>query len=308
MNNLESVIKKYAVENYGNLIVPDKPIFDENTKTWKYPLGSTYPRIIEDEITKDVLVGFLEFRDLGVIKINDKLQIIDATPSEQCDERLLERLDFWKQQSEKIVVTASSDVFAKIAEGQHVLNPLGVILDALITIKDKEIKISNSDIYEQRNYEKYIQYLELLEELQIVRKVQDGYIQGNLYVELLNVIRTSDHRSLKTILISHVIKKKYSTLRQVFDIRQLEPFVHLANMYYLPSLDAEKLIHISRPHLYQQYENNYKRITPLDFNSKLNELTDKGALKYESGYLVGNKEYFDNMLEMKQEVQLNPMM
>lgn len=307
MNTLEHTVQKYAVDNYGDLIVPDKPVFDEKTKIWKAQLRSTYPRIIEDEKSNEVLVGFLDLRDLGMIKLNDKLQVLDATPSKKCDEQLSSRLDLWKQQTERIVVTASSDVFAKIEESIHVLNPLELILEQLInTVKDKEIKILDTDIHEQRNTDRIMQYLELLLELDIVRRVQGGYVHGNTYVGLLEKEK-SNSRKLRTVLLSYVIKQKYSTLRQVFGIRQLEPYIHLANAYYSASLEAERLIHISRPHLYQRYQNFYKKITTWEFDSKLNELIDKESLQYENNYLMGNKEHFDNMLEMKQEVQLNPM-
>ena len=307
MSNLEYTIQKYAVDHYGDLIVPDKPVFDEKTKIWRAQLRSTYPRIIEDEQSKEILVGFLDLKDLGTIKLNDKLQIIDATASKECDDQLYSRLNLWKQQTEKIVVTASSDVFARIEETIHVLNPLELILDQLTsTIKDKEIIISDTEIFEQHNTERIMQYLELLLELNIVRRVKDGYVHGNTYVGLLEEVKTNS-RKLRTILLSHVIKQKYSTLRQVFGIRQLEPFIHLANAYYSSSLEAERLIHMSRPHLYQRYQAFYKKITTWEFKSKLDELIDKEALQYENDYLVGNKEYFGDMLELKKEVQLSPI-
>ncbi|MDE2588614.1 hypothetical protein [Candidatus Nitrosotalea okcheonensis] len=307
MNSLEYAIKKYAVDHYGDLIVPNKPVFDEKTKIWKSELRSTYPRIVEDEISGEILVGFLDLKDLGTIKFNDKLQFIDATPSDKCEVQLSSRLDLWKQQTERIVVIASSDVFAKIEESSHVLNPLELILDQLIaTVKDNEIKILDTDVYEQRKPERIMEYLELLLELGIVRRVTGGYVHGNTYVGLLEIAK-SDSRKLRTALLSHVIKQKYSVLRQVFGIRQLEPFVHLANAYYSASLEAERLIHMSSPHLYRRYQDFYKKITMWEFKSKLSELVDKGALHYDNEYLVGNKEYFDNMLKMKQEIQLNPM-
>lgn len=306
MNNLEFVIKKYSVDHYGDLIIPDKPVFDDKTKIWKTQLRSTYPRIIVDDISGEVLVGFLVLKDLGTITLNDNLQIIDATSSEKCDDQLSSRLDLWKQQTERIVVSASSDVFAKIEEGIHVLTPLELILDQLInTVKDNELKILDSDIHEQPRPDKIMQYLELLLELNIIRRVHGGYVHGSTCVGLLE--KANNSKKLKTLLLSHVIEQKYSILRQVFGITQLEPYVHLANAYYSASLEAEKLIHISPSHLYQRYQDFYKKITRWVFDSKLNELVDKGALRYEDNYLVGNKEYFNNMLQMKEKIQLNPV-
>ncbi len=307
MNELESTVKKYVVNHYGDLIIPDTPVYDDMTKTWMVQLGSTYPRIIEDEVSKEVLVGYLDLKELGMIKLNDQLEIIDATPSNLCDDNLSYRLDFWKQQTERIVIIGSSYVFAKIEESNHVFHPLELILDRLIdTTRDSEIKITDNEISEQRKSHRIRQYLDLLLELKIVRRTQGGYVHGNTYVGLVEKVQNNPPK-LRTVLLSHIIQQKYSTLRQVFGIAQLEPFVHLANTYYSASLEAEKLIHMSKQHLYQRYQDFYKRISDWEFESKLHELIDKGAFQYEQNYLIGNEEYFDNMLELKQKVQLNPI-
>jgi len=307
MSNLEYIVKKHTTENYGDLIVADKPIFDENTKIWKSQLCSTYPRIIEDEKSKEIIVRFLNLRDLGTIEINENMKIINATSHKKCEDYLTSRIDLWKKHAEKIVVTASSDVFAKIAEGIHVLNPLRLVLGEITKFKkENNIIVEGDEIDQQRRPPKIRQYLELLAELDIVKKVDNGYTYGNVLVGLLENDSSKKPRELQNILLSHVIKRKYSTLRQVFGITQLEPFVHLANTYYWPSLDAEKLMHTTRSHLYQRFQDYYDKVSSWDFNSKLSELIDNDALQDKNGYLIGNKDQFDAMLELKQTVVLNP--
>lgn len=306
MSDVEYTIKEYAVDHYGDLVVPTKPTFDNKTKIWKAQLRSTYPRIIEDEKSGEVLVGFLDLKDLGIIKLNDKLQVIDATTSKECDEQLFNKLDLWKKETERIVITASSDVFAKFEESIHVLNPLELILDQLLsTTKDGDIKIADAEIEQENNPDRILEYLDLLLELKIVRRVQGGYIHGNTYAELLAKIK--DSQKLKTVLISYIIKQRYPVLRQVFGITQLEPFVHLVNTYYSASLEVGKLIHMSFQHLHQRYQTLYKKMTKWDFESKLNELVEKGALEYENHYVIGKNEYFNDMLQLREKVQLNPM-
>ncbi|RJQ26192.1 hypothetical protein C4565_07250 [Candidatus Parcubacteria bacterium] len=304
MSNLEYAVKKYAVEHYGDLIVPDEPNYDENTKIWKVQLRSTYPRIIEDEKSKEVVVRFLDLQNLGIIKINDNLQVVEATSNEKCEHQLSTRIDLWKHQAEEIVVNASANVFAEIAESIHVLNPLWLVLGEITRLDKEKIKILEKEIDEQRRSGKLKQYLELLAELHIVKKIGDDYTYGNVYVALEEMEK--DSRKRKIALLSHVIKSKYSTLRQVFGITQLEPYVHLANTYYWPSLDAEKLIHTTRSRLYEQYQDYYGKVHSWDFDSRISELTDHGAFQKENGYLIGNKDQFDKMLELKQTVLLNP--
>lgn len=306
MTSLENVVQKYAIEHYGDLIVPDRPLYEENTKTWKVQLRSTYPRIIRDERFKETIVRFLALADLGTININEKLQIVDATSDDNIEDNLVSRLDLWKQQSEQIVVKASSDVFAKIAESTHVLYPLGLILDVLARHKESKFTILEIEVEEQRRPKKIRQYLQLLEELDIVRKVDNGYTYGNIFVGLME--QTVDEpRKLKTALISHVINRKYSTLRQVFGINQLEPYVRLANAYYWPSLDAEKLVYTTRSRLLQRYQDYYDKVSGWDFETRLSELQYEGAIVEDNGYLIGDKDRFENMLKMKHSsLVLNP--
>lgn len=308
MSSLD-VVKKFTIEHYGDLINADKPIFEEKTRIWKAKLQSTYPRIIEDEQSKEPVVGFLVFKDLGIIKLDEKMTVVEATSRKECVERLSSKLELWKQESEKIVVKALSDVFAKIEESPHVLAPLLEILDQItMNPSDNNFELSEDDIKEHEKADRIRDYLSLLEGLDIVRKRSDGaYVRGNTYVPLLGEARNNP-RELKTLILSYVIHNRYSALRQVFDIRQLEPYVHLANSYYSASLETDRLIHMSEPQLFQRHVRFYKKLHPWDFQSKLRKLVEEGALQRENNYLVGNSERFEKMMKLKPSVELNPIM
>src|SRR5688500_2056165 len=104
MSTVEQVVQRYMVKHYGDLIMPDKPKYDEHNRIWQVRLHSTYPRIIKDDRLNEVIVRFLDLRDLGIIKISDKLEIIEATSEENCEHQLASRIDVWRKQSEQIVV------------------------------------------------------------------------------------------------------------------------------------------------------------------------------------------------------------
>lgn len=305
MSNPQQIILKYVVDNYGDLITADTPSYDEATKNWISRLRSTYPRIIEDEKSKEVVVHFLRLTGLGVIKLNENLEVVEATSSDNCEYQLESRLDLWKRHAEQIVVSASSDVFARIAESIHVLNPLKVILDQLTKSRKDGLVILNNEIDQQKKPERVRRYLNLLEELTIIRRVEKGYAYDNAFVSLAEEVGNNP-KDLRMAILSMVFKRKYPTLRQVFGITQLEPFVHLANAYYWPSLDAEKLIHITPERLFKRYQRYYDDMTRWDFESKLSDLIDEKAIIEEDGYLIGNESRFKSMLEMKPQVQLNP--
>ena len=38
MSNVEYVVRKHTIETYGDLIVPDKPVFDNITEKWQVQL------------------------------------------------------------------------------------------------------------------------------------------------------------------------------------------------------------------------------------------------------------------------------
>lgn len=305
MSKVEQIAQRYTADHYGDLIVPDKPMYNERMKLWEVFLRSTYPRIIKDEQTNDVLVRFLDLRKLGILKIDNELQVIEATSTESCESQLVSRIEMWKAQSEQIVIKASSDVFGKIAVGEYVLNPFLLIFDRLARHRDT-FTILDEEINAQQRSSRLRQYLQLLEELEIVKKVDQGYSYGNRYVGILEESKTKG-LDMQTALISHVIERRYSALRQVFGITQLEPYVHLANAFYWPSLDAERLVHTTRKSLMQRFRDFYGKVFTWGFDLKLSHLIKQGAIIEENGYLTGDKVRFESMLTLKQNnMRLNP--
>jgi len=311
---VDEIVQKYVVLHYGDLIRPDKANYDERTKSWRVGLRSTYPRIVDDEETSERRVRFLHLSDLGVVTLNDKLEVTDATSSEACDEQLGHRIGLWRKISEQIVTSGCSDSLARIAEGIHVLNPLKLVLEQLAkaALTSSPTMIRESKIEEQDRRDRIREYLGLLQELGIVRKVdsndtsEGGYQIGNKLAMMSE--RVDDSKLLTTILMSHVIRERYSTLRQVFLITQLDPFIQLANCYYWPALEAGELVRATHSSLWLKCQLEYDWKSDWDFESKLSDLERQGALKEnEKGYIVGDEALFTNMRERAyNDVLLNP--
>ncbi len=169
-----------------------------------------------------------------------------------------------------------------------------------------ETRIKEDQIDEHDRPERIRQYLKLLEELSIVKKVENGYAYGDLFTALSERAR-NDPRMLRIAILSHVIKERYSTLRYVFGITQLEPFLHVDSCYYWHALDAEKLIHTTHSTLYHRYQSYYGWSSSWSFQSILSDLMEQGALTEESGYVNGTQTQLDTMLKLKQTtLELNP--
>jgi hypothetical protein len=297
-------VRRYVVRRYGNLISVGEPEFDAKTKTWLAELKSDYPRIIHDDRSPDKrILKFLSLRRLGIIKMGENLQPIEATSRQICIENLSSFLDMWQQRAERIIVKVSSDHFARINEAQWVLAKIGMIVSNLL---QKEM-ITEGEIasHNPREEDKIRRYLGLLEGLDLVRRIDEGYTYGNLFAELRGQASSVQH--FKLAILSHVIRERYSTLRENFGISQLESFIHVDSCYYRPTLEAETLLYLTRDSIIDRYTALYGRKSPLRIAYILGELVNVRALEHEDKYYFGNEELFSQMLNLKSEIaELSP--
>lgn len=292
-------VRKYAVRHYGNLISVAEPEFDARTKTWLAEVKSDYPRIIHDDRRpNERILKFLSLRRLGVIKFGDDLKFIEATPREICIQNLSSFLDMWQERAERIIVKASSDYFARLNETQTVLSKVAMIISNL---RMKEIISENEIAFSSPKGERKIrQNLKLLEGLDLVREIEGGYTYGNLFAELLR--QTSSFQEFKIAVLSHVIRERYSTLKETLGISQLETIVHVDSCYYRPALEAENLLYWTSDSIINHYTKFYGRLSPLRITHILGELVNVKALEREDKYYFGNEELFSQMLDLKSEM------
>ncbi|MDH5782242.1 MAG: hypothetical protein OEZ35_01055 [Candidatus Bathyarchaeota archaeon] len=292
-------VRKYAVRHYGNLISVDEPKFDARTKTWLTELKSDYPRIIHDDRSPNVrMLKFLSLRRLGMIKLGENLQPIEATSRKVCIQNLSSFLDMWQERAERIIVKVSSDHFARINEAQWVLAKVGMIISNLLQkemILEEEIAS-----HHPKEESKIRRYLKLLEGLDLVRQIDEGYTYGNLFTELRR--QTSGVQEFKIVVLSQVIRERYSTLKETFGISQLETFVHVDSCYYRPALEAEELLYWTGDSIVNRYSKLYGRKSPLRITYILGELVNVKALEREDKYYFGNDRLFSQMLDLKSEM------
>jgi hypothetical protein len=296
-----SAVRKYAIQHYGNLISVDEPEFNPADKTWVAELRSDYPRIVHDDRSpNERILKFLSLRRLGTIKIGVNLEPIEATSRDDCVNTLSCYLDRWQERAERIIIKASADNLAKIYEAKWVLGKIGTIISRLYrknVIADSEI--DNLSIKEA---EKIRRYLQLLETLDIVSHVDNHYSYGNMFTELS--VGTHNFEQLSTVILSHIIRERYSALRETFGISQLETFVHVDSCYYRPALEAERLVYWT----YDSFEDHcarvYGRKSKILFKMPyiLEELVNVDALRYEDKYYFGNIKLFEEMQKQKDEM------
>jgi hypothetical protein len=294
-------VRRYAIQHYGNLISVDDPEFDIANKTWVAELISDYPRILHDDKSPDDrILKFLSLRRLGTIRIGENLEPVEATSRDECVENLSNLLDLWQQRAERIIIKASADNLARIHEAKWIMGKIGTIISRLY----RQDTIFDTQIEELRHKEeaKVKRYLHLLETLEIVRHEDDHYTYGNMFTSLAS--QSKNFEELSTAVLSHIIRERYSALRETFGISQLETFVHVNSSYYRPALEADRLVYWNLDSFEHHYEGSYGRKSRTIFKIPyiLEELVNVEALKHEDKYYFGNDSLFKEMQKQKDEM------
>ena len=299
VNNAKTVALRYVLRHYGNLVSVEDPIFDKESKTWATRIRTDYPRIIQnDQQPDEIILKFLSINQLGSLRFTEDFKPIDATSREECISNLRMYLNLWRERAERIILAASTDQIARIAETQWVLNP---ILKVISNLERKEI-ISDEEVKQVSRTERMKQYLELLETLQLVRRIDGGYTYGNLLTSLQENRSIKGIEELEVTVLSHILKTSYPVLRDVFHITQIDRFLHVDSCYYTPALEAETILHLKRESITARCNNEYGDKDSLGVGQILDKLVRVKALEYEPPYYHANKGLFSEMLDMKSKL------
>jgi len=300
--SVAQVAQRYAFSHYGNLILVDEPIFDENQKIYVSNIRSDYPLAIRDDREpRKRMIRVLKIDDLGTISFNQDHKIIreKTTSREECIERLKLFFELWRERAEEIVVSASADNLVQISRFRHFFDPIDSVL---IYLWDKRI-IRDEEIEAHRlvaRRSKIWLYLELLEGLEIVRRVEGGYAEGNTFVSTRQ--RKPNEEKFRDAIISYIIRERYPTLRDIFQLTILEPTIHIDNCIYLPELELEEPIYRVADSIEQDYKHYYRRaINPLDLMLTLRRLENAEAINREGKHYSGNERLLKSMVAMKKQ-------
>jgi len=247
MMSVQRTIKSFVLHHYGNLISAEEPEFNEQTKTWIAQIKSDYPIVFQDDRTPEKkIVRFIPIKQIGTIRFNENLKVLrnESTLREECVKTIQTLIDVWRDRTERIVVQASADYFVRVPEFTHFFTPMQEAVDYLLEYH----VIYDDDLMKYRSVEKQRrvkQYLKLLEGLDFIRRVDNGYESGEMFLFLLKEYETENgfkEDEFRKAILSEVIRKRYSALRDVFEISRLEPTIHLDSCIYRPSLETEELI------------------------------------------------------------------
>jgi len=296
-----SVISRFAYREYGQNIFVDPPQFDEKSNLYYSNIRSKIPVFIyDDRHAADYKVRVLKIDSLGSVYLNDKLKLVTklTTFRDKCYENLDDLLKIWRQRIENIVVTSSSDQFAKIDAFTNHFGKIELIIENLIEsgeIKNTDLEKGISD------RGKIIRYLDLLEGLQLARKVENGYLPGNNLINLQAKCETP--KELWTAVLSHVIRERYLSLKKVFGINILEKVISIDNVIYSPEIELKEAVHRRKESIAKGFKHHYqKNINPLHLIRGLKRLEKVGAIRREGSNYFGEEALREEMIRRRENV------
>lgn len=298
LQQVKKEARQHVLWHYGNLLSVEEPIFDKQEKLWKIKLKTDYPRLIKNDAPEERFVRTLLIKDLGTLWIDEKLKILKnlSTPRSDCVKYLRTRLKTWEERAESIVVETSSLQLANTGIAHVFLNP---IITILANFLEEGTIIPFEELERLRKTERYLQWMRLLEDLQLVRRVEEGYTYGNMFTELRRNI--DDKKQFLNHALAFVIRERYPLLKEVFHLRQFETLVHLDSCYYRPALEARKVLFQRAESLYARYLSNYRYRSKFQLPAILLELYNSQALRRKGKYYFANEELFEEMLERSED-------
>ena len=298
LENTTRQIRKYVTCHYGNLLSAEEPNFDERDKVWRAQLKANYPRLIRNDYPdEERFIRVLPLRQLGTVCFNENLQFLRdrSITREESMNILRSYLQMWQERAENIVVEASSLQLANTSPARVFLNPINMILANFL--HKEEIVISFEELEKVRKRSRIMQWLSLLEDLKLVKKIGNGYSYGEMFTTLRK--KAKSDKEFETLAMAHVIKERYPMLKEVFRIRQFETLVHLDSCYYRPALEAEAVLYQRAESLFSKFIKNYKFRPRIELRHILHELRDSKALLSKKSYYYANEKLFSEMLEIK---------
>jgi hypothetical protein len=297
----------------------ESPEFDEDTRKWVAGIRSNYPVYIQDDREpENVSLHFIEIKNLGKITFDEKLSVIkqESTPRERCWETIQSLLKSYNDRTERIVVQASADCLVNMPEFRHFFTPIDQIVTALL--EHDEVLFDNLLKYRQRrNVNKMLQYINLLENMEIISRKIDQiktapqfWLLHKAYEE--EIISEKDQKkeirfdeeAFRRAIIADFIKTRYTALTEVFNIHRADPSIHVDSCIYRPAIEAEEVICLTTKSIQDSYNLTYGKINEYTLANYLRRLRNVDAIEKNGNYWCGKSKLVDKMVELKKDMPM----
>lgn len=299
----KETIEKHVFRQYGNLTRVGDVEREEESGNWIAELRSDYPRWINDDRTRgEPILRFIPMDNIGTIVFDGRMNVLEATPRDECGQRIWDRLGLWRETAERIMVEASSEQLAMARGADQFLSPIITILDNLQNSLHGKPIITRDDI--RASPPDWFKYLSLLVDLEVVQEhPEEGFWSYGPMFTTLEEKAASKGIPFDRAVIAYVLKNRYPAVRDILRINVFEKVIHLDTSYYWQALDAEKSIAIERGNLFERYKVQYEdeEADSFTLNSTLLELARVHALKMEGEYCIAEPRILEQMITLKHE-------
>lgn len=223
----------------GNIPYLGTPELIDNE--WIIPIIVRYPRIIFDDKGKPKKTRFMQFEIDETIKINALNGELVERPRYYDMARDIElNLKKIRNTVEKALVKVGADRFSKLPFPAHMHTPITDILSWLLVNDTLNLETDLSLIGDER--EKYMQNIEVLGEIGLVRRSDSLILPGSYLVEIETREVKSTPEKLSDAL-TFFFEKGYYKLESVHQV--LGPHLTLSAYCYEKSLEYSELVPIS---------------------------------------------------------------
>jgi len=300
MSEIRLKARKYALDNYGNLVYAEEPRYDSYLEKYIVNLSVHYPRLIVNDATDERIVNVLTLQRICQLHYNAIGIIVNPPNREECLNGLNESLNLWNERIERIVTKAASNELAGVQTVHHFLNPIEVIMNWIYHYN----ALREEDIYDLTRTERYWDWLNLLKSLDIITFGEGKFGLGSTGQGLRE--RSHDKDELIRNVVSHVLSERYSYLEEIMNIKVLSTLIHANSCYYRYCIDADRIVKKNPRSIHQQYEKIYGKRSYVEFFNSLMELTKGRVIRYEEPYITANEDVFNKINSMKIEPLISP--
>lgn len=236
----------------GNLPHLGEP--EEEDEEFVFPLVTNMPRVIFDEDRRHPIdVKFMSSDKVGEIRIDKTTgEIVDRSHVYQIERKIRAQRMEIEEAVEKALVRSSATRFSRLPFPEHRYTPILDILSHLIL----EGPISSEELQEMNasNEQKYRDYVEMLDEVDLVRERDDGQIEAdNIFIELQ--AQEDTHPEMLNAALAHFFEKGAEHIETIRSI--LGPYLVLAGYYYQRALEVDGYPKIPEQEFVEEIEKNY---------------------------------------------------
>ena len=274
-----------------NLYVND---LEKKNNKFEFKINLSKPIYHKDSFTNEKTLSHLILKEVGIGHVLKKNKISIKLPTYSAIKNSVNtRIKVLNNESEKIILSASSYNLAQLTETDHYLKPISYITSSLYHDGFFEVEANMS--------RKMIKYLNLLSDLELIRKVDGGYRESPKFITLKSKLKDKSFDQMKILVYSDVLANAYDTLRNFFNFKFIDQHIKIEKSYYADSFESNKLLQKTKKDMYYSFAKRYHATPYYKYYPNLQNLITVDCFKQDGEKIIGDEKIFDTAFKMREE-------